>query len=131
MEVVEGKIFNIDKINCIIEKNVIEEPKVYNTKAVPKVIYKPIFYRTYDLQSIKLRMGLSQNIGINLSEYMTKVEGFKLSIEGKESIESARNDIYIIFKVDTTILSVPSGTYHILDQDGEYISSGEYELMTT
>lgn len=121
--------YNIDKINCIINKKG-EETRVYNTKIVPKVIYKPIFYRVNDLQNIKLRIGLVQNIGINLQDYQTKVDSFKLSIDGKQFVEFARNDSYIIFKVDSTVLTNTSGTYHVLDQDNEYISSGHWEILT-
>lgn len=127
----EGNFYNIDKVNCIIQKKSEGDVKVYNTKAVPKVIYKPIFYRTYDLQNIQFRIGLKQNIGINLAEYMTKIEGFKLSIEGNEFVEFARNDIYVIFKIDSTRIVGVSGVYHILDQDGEYISSGNWNVLDT
>lgn len=131
MDIIEGNFYNIDKINCIVEKNVAQETKVYNTKGTPKVIYKPIFYRTYDLQNINFQMGLVQNIGINLSEYMTKVDSFKLSIDGKEYIEFARNDIYVIFKVDATPISRVYGNYHIMNQEGDYISTGKYTIVNT
>lgn len=124
----EGNYINIDKINCIVKKEVKSDTVVYNTKSVPKVIYKPIFYRTYDLQNISLKSGLVQNIGINLSEYMTKVEGFKISINGHEYSEFARNDVYVLFKIDTTVISTDEGEYHILDNEGEYVSSGNYNI---
>lgn len=122
------KYYNIDKINCIVQKKG-ELQQIHNTKMVPKVLYKPIFYRTYELQSIKIRIGLRQNIGINLADYMTKVDGFKISIDGKEFIEFSRNDVYVIFKIDSTVFTNTSGTYHVLDQDGEYISSGKWEMI--
>lgn len=126
-----NKYYNIDKVNCIIKKEG-QSTSVYNTKSVPKVIYKPIFYRTYDLQDINIRIGLRQNIGINLAEYMTKVDNFSLSLNGTQYREIARNDIYVIFNVDGTTLSTTSGTYYILDDGGEYISSGHWNgLMDT
>ena len=124
----EGIYYNIDKINCIVEKNIINDNSVINTKASPRVIYKPIFYRAYELQKIYLKQGLIQNIGINLADYMNKVESFKLSIEGIQISEFARNEVYVIFKVDTTLLKALTGQYHILDNTGEYISSGDYEI---
>ena len=127
----EGKYFNIDKINCIVQKNIQVESKVYNTKGSPKVIYKPIFYRTYDLQNIQLRIGLVQNVGINLSDYMTNVEAFKMSIAGQEYMEFARNDVYVLFKIDASKLIESTGVYHILDNDGNYISTGEWRLLET
>lgn len=126
----EGVYCNIDKINCIVHKETKGETVIYNTKSVPKVLYKPIFYRTYDLQNISMKAGLVQNIGINLSEYMTKVSGFTISIDGNSFSEFARNDIYVIFKIDTSVISNLIGQYHILDSEGEYVSSGNYNIVS-
>jgi hypothetical protein len=93
-----------------------------------KLIYRPIFYRTQELQNIKLRTGVTQNIGINLVQYMTKVETFKIVIENTEYIESGRNDIYVIFSIPAANLKASSGIYNITNQDDEYISSGNWQL---
>ena len=46
---------------------------------------------------------------------------------GVQIIESARNDIYVIFKIDANVLNnLTAGEYHILNQDDEYISSGQW-----
>lgn len=118
----------IDKINCIIKKDG-ESQTIYNVSSKPKVIMKPIFYRVQDLQNIKLMPGLLQNIGINLSGYMTKVDAFKLVIDGNTIIEYSRNDVFTIFKVDTTTFKNVSGKYHILNEEDEYISSGNWEIQ--
>jgi hypothetical protein len=117
----------IDKINCIIKKEG-ESQTIYNVNNKPKIVYKPIFYRTQDLQNISLRNGMSQNIGINLADYMTKVDTFKLVINNQTIIETARNDVFTIFKIDTSTFSSNSGTYHILNEDDDYISSGKWEI---
>lgn len=101
-----------------------------------KIIYKPIFYKVHDLQSIKLRTNITQNIGISLLDFMTKVETFKLVINGVTIVEYARNNNYVIFNINTnTILNatdtdVTSGEYHILNQDDEYLSSGNWYLVS-
>ena len=120
----------IDKINCIIKSEQTNNNALnYNTKNSPRVIYKPVFYKTYDLQNLQLKPGFVQNIGINLSEYMTKVESFSLIIGTDINlIEYARNDVYVIFRIDTNDISEPIGQYHITNQDGEYISSGKYTI---
>jgi hypothetical protein len=121
------KINFIDKISCTIKKtNADKGSTPVNRNA--RVLYKPLFYRTQDLQTIKLRSGVTQNIGINLSEYMTKVETFKLTIAGTQVVESARNDIYVIFSINPTLLSDNTGTYNISNQDNEYISSGKFTV---
>ena len=117
----------IDKINCIVTKPG-DSQTIYNVNNKPKIIYKPIFYRVQDLQNIYLHSGMSQNVGINLADYMTKVETFKLVIDGNTFVEIARNDIFTIFKIDTTTFSNTSGTYHILNEEDEYISSGNWAI---
>ena len=121
----------INNINC----SVVTNPDGTNEKITvtrnsgPRVIYKPIFYKVQPLQNISIRANVNQNIGINLSQYMTKVETFKLFINGNEIYESSRNDGYVIFNISPTVFNSSSGTYDILTQDDEYISSGNYAII--
>ena len=126
-EINKDNILFIDKINCSIIKSNDNENSI-NIKKVnnPKIIYKPIFYRTTELQNINLKANVNQNIGINLSEYLTKVETFKLFINQNEYIEIGRNDIYVIFQINTNELENTSGTYIITNENDEYISDGNY-----
>ena len=57
---------------------------------------------------------------------MTKVEVFKLIIDNMEISEYGRNDIYVIFEVNSGELENLAGTYSIVNNNDEYISSGEY-----
>lgn len=119
----------IDSINIITTKENIDTNPVNINNYGSKVIFKPMFYRSNDAQNIKLRSNVNQNIGINLNEYMTKVETFKLRINDIEYIESGRNDIYVIFLINSTIITTSSGKYDIFNQDDEYITSGNYILI--
>ena len=125
-----SKINFINNINCIIkreEKNTPNVSGLTNKSNSSRIIYKPVFYKVQDLQKISLKSNLIQNIGINLSEYMTKVDTFKLNINNTQYVEYARNDIYVIFKIDANVLNnLTAGEYHILNQDDEYISSGQW-----
>jgi hypothetical protein len=96
--------------------------------SAPKVVFKPVFYKVQDLQNIQLYQGVTQNVGVNLSNYMTKVEAFIMIIDGQKILEYSRNDIYVIFKVQANKLTSTSGTYHICNQDEEYITSGNWNL---
>ena len=58
---------------------------------------------------------------------MTKVESFKLIIGDTQYIETARNDIYVIFNINAADLTGTAGTYSITNQDDEYISSGTWQ----
>ncbi len=100
-----------------------------------KIIYKPIFYKVHDVQSIILRKDITQNIGISLLDFMTKVETFKLIINGVTITEYARNNNYVIFNINTnsilnaTDTDVTSGEYHIMNQDDEYLTSGNWSVI--
>ena len=124
-----SKINFIDKITCTIKRDVQEDDSAKKSSNTPKVLYKPVFYRVVDLQNITIRAGITQNIGVALAEYMTKVESFKMVIGGMEIVESARNDIYAIFPVNGSSIGVDTGTYHITNQDGELISSGQFTVI--
>ena len=120
-------------INCIIKRESKENNSIdntnYNIKNKPRVIYRPIFFKTSELQNLQLKPGFVQNIGINLSEYMTKVDSFNLIIgDNINIVEYARNDAYVIFRLDSSQIINLVGQYHITNQDGEYISSGKYTV---
>jgi hypothetical protein len=120
-----------DKVTCVIRKTSNQDTSnnANTTVQNAKIIYKPVFYKVQDLQNIQIRKGVTQNIGINLNNYLTKVNTFYMNIDGQQFIESARNEIYVIFKIQANRLTAISGTYHISNQDNEYISSGNYTLI--
>ena len=130
MKVIELKDDNvnfINTINCFINKNE-NSSSITGINKNQRIILKPIFYKVKDLQNITLRSTLAQNIGVNLSEYMTKVETFKMIIGSKEFTEYGRNDIFVIFNIDPTVLDGDSGKYDITNEDGTYISSGNWSI---
>lgn len=123
----DSNINFINRFNCTVEKKSEDNVEI-NKTSIPKVLYKPIFYKVQELQKITLKPRISQNIGINLANYMTKVETFKLVINNKQYIEYGRNDIFVIFKINAGEFTDVSGAYDILNQDDEYISSGTYNI---
>lgn len=120
----------IDKVKCIVNVNEQSSNLLNPVNNTPKLMYKPVFYKVQELQSIQLQRGVTQNIGINLNNYMTKVNTFIMVIDGIRFIESSRNDIYVIFKIQSNLLNSNSGTYHISNQDDEYISSGNWQFIS-
>lgn len=134
-----GKIIdlnNVDNVNFINNINVNINNKSDNNdnlssninKQNKVILYRPYFYRTQELQNVSIRKNIKQNIGINLADYMTKVESFKLSINDNIYVEIGRSDIYVIFNIDAKSLSISAGTYDIFNQDDEYISTGQYTI---
>lgn len=127
-ELMDLEKFNfIDKINCVVINNTEDkENNISNAKTNTKIVYKPIFYKVKDLQQIKIKSGIAQNIGLNLSDFISKVDTFKIIIEGREYVEIARNDGYVIFNVNALEISGNAGQYNLLNQDDEYISDGTW-----
>lgn len=120
----------IDKINCKIIKDNKDEANEKITKLTNKsnVIYKPLFFKVNEIQKIQIRKNVTQNIGINLGDFFTKVETFKIIIEDIEFTEYARTDVYVIFNINASKFTLSNGIYDIVNQNNEYISSGKYEL---
>ena len=132
MDVSKFNFLNNIQINVVSDKSKTEQQIQQTSKQAnrTKVVFKPVFYKVQDLPQIRLREGIIQNIGINLMEYMTKVETFKLIIGGLSIIEHARNDAYVVFNIDTNKIDLTrKKEYHILTQDDEYISSGSWEFI--
>lgn len=119
----------INQVNCIVKKPEETKPQVNGVGGMVKMMYQPVFYRTQDLQNIRLRAGVTQSIGVNLNQWMSKVETFKILIDGLDIAEQGRNDIYVLFKINAAMLTSGSGRYNIVTQDDEYISSGEWILF--
>ena len=124
------KINFINNIKCIVNKrgdNIINKSNNINQK----IILKPIFYKANDLQNIFIHNGIKQKIGINLVDFMTKVDTFKIIINNKEYLEIGRNNIYVIFEIDANDINSTeeTGKYNLIDESGNYISSGNWTLV--
>ena len=94
-----------------------------------QIIYKPIFYKVQTAQLIKLKYQQVQNIGLDLHEYMSKVDMFMLSLDGTVYKEIGRNANYVLFNINALTLSETSGTYQIYNQDSEYITYGAWTVI--
>lgn len=126
------KTFFIDKINCSVNRyDVLKENIITNGNSSPtSIIYKTVFYKTYDTSHIRIRKNVVQRVGINLGDYLSKVENFKMLLEGYEFTEYARNDVYVIFNIPGSYITNLSGKYDIVNGDDDtYITSGDYELI--
>jgi len=118
----------IDHINCTITENNNEKTinSLNNNVTNTKLIYKPIFYKVQDLQTLRIRQGITQKIGINLGDYINKINTFILNIGELTIKEYARNDVFVIFEINSNNIDDNTGYYNILNEDFEYISSGNY-----
>lgn len=122
------KVNFINSIKCIVNKKSNDKVNTSKVSYNQKVIFKPIFYKVKDLQNISLVRNISQKIGINLSDYLTKISTFKIVIENTEYVEIGRNNVFVIFEINSNDLVEQSGTYNLIDNQGNYISSGNWVI---
>lgn len=122
------KVNFINSIKCIVNKKSNDKVNTERLNYNQKIIFKPIFYKVKDLQNITLRPNINQKIGINLSDYLSKINTFKIVIENKEYVEIGRNNIFVIFEIDSNNLANQSGSYNLIDSQGNYISSGNWNI---
>ena len=122
------KVNFINSIKCIVNKKSNDKINTERLNYNQKIIFKPIFYKVKDLQNITLRPNINQKIGINLSDYLSKINTFKIVIENKEYVEIGRNNIFVIFEIDSNNLVNQSGSYNLIDSQGNYISSGNWNI---
>ena len=108
-------------------------------------IIQPVFIKTYDLQTIYLVPNVTQNIAITgLEKFYNKVDYFLLKIGSSyqtREIGRLANNSGVVFKITTEITNQFSSNndtenntdininkYHILNEKGEYITSGNIEV---
>lgn len=116
--------YNVSVVNKI-QKNVIQVNRPEDYKAN---IIHPVFYRSENLGDIIIHPEVSENIGINLNKYKSKVDLFHIRIEGVDFIETGRTAQDVIFTVDGNLLpgEVDGGLYYILNDKFEMVTSGKY-----
>lgn len=116
--------YNVSVVNKIQKKIVnVNRPADYKSN-----IIKPIFYSSEPSDNLIIHPEVSENIGINLNRYKSKVDIFFLKLEGVEFIEIGRNTKDVIFNVDGNQLpnKKETGIYYILNQDKVLVTSGKY-----
>ena len=129
------KIIDLNDMN-IIQYNVVNkiENKVVQIErpnASKSNIVQPVFYRVKDLETLTLHPLVTENISINLDDYKSKVERFILLIEGCKFEQIGANKYGILFKITANTLpaSAVGGTYYVLDENSELITTGKYNCI--
>lgn len=120
----------VNNVNCSIKKlDDVKDNISASGLNKTQIIYKPIFYKVQTAQSIKLKYQQTQNIAIDLHEYMSKVDLFMITLNNNTYKEIGRNANYVIFTINANNLSENSGTYQIYNQDSEYITYGSWSII--
>lgn len=118
------KINNYTLVNKIENKIVqIERPNDTKSK-----INQPIFFRVKETEVLTLHPAVNENICINLDDYKNKVNSFILQIGSNKYNAIGITKYGVIFKVigSTLPASTTSGTYYILNENMDLITSGKY-----
>ena len=91
-------------------------------------IIQPVFFRARELAHIVLHPAVTENISINLDAYKSQVDRFYIQVEGTAFSEIGRTEGGVIFKIQGNLLSgsLKTGTYYILNQDSELVTTGKY-----
>ena len=124
LEINDNDDMNIQIINKLEQK--ITEYNIPDNSKSNIVI--PTFYRVRDLAQVIIHPEVTENICINLDAYKSKVSSFLLKIEGITFKEIGTTPAGTIFKVVGNLLPRTNnvGTFYILDQDGQLVTTGKY-----
>ena len=129
------KIIDIDDMNITqynvvnkIENKIVQFDRCNESKSN---IIQPVFFRVKELEVLTLHPVVTENISINLDDYKSKVKKFVLQIEGHKFEQIGANSYGILFKITANTLpaTVTSGTYYILDDNLELVTTGKYTCV--
>ncbi len=116
--------YTINAVNKIEKKIIqLEKPTDYKTNLI-----RPVYFRTRELNNLIIHPAVTENICLNLDAYKSQVNVFYIQIENTVFVESARTNAGIIFKIVGANLKndIGEGTFYILNQDKELITTGKY-----
>ena len=120
----------INKINCIVEDNK-QDNITFNTSTNKntQIVYKPIFFKTNKLNNVNIKYMQNQNIGIDLHEYISKVDLFIITLDGNTYYEIGRNANYVLFNISASNIVNDSGNFEVYNNDHEYITYGTWSKI--
>lgn len=124
IDLTDMNINNINITNTVTNKNI----KHSIPDSSKSNIILPVFYRVRELGNVVLHPEVNENICINLDAYKSKVETFIMQVEGIKFSEIGTTGAGTIFKIIGNMLpgSIKSGTYYILSQSGDLVTTGKY-----
>lgn len=119
------KNFNVvNKIN----KTVVEVSSGESSGESALQTIRPVFIRTASAANLQLHQGINENIALNLDAYKGSVDVFHIKVEGQVFNEIGRTGAGIIFNIKGSTLpgKTTSGTYYILNENKELVTTGSY-----
>ena len=122
---------HIDNMSTTIQvPNIIENNTITITQPTGSGsgVVKPVFVRAYPLDNIVLHRDVKENISIDLSTYLGKVNTFYLKVCGVYFPEYSRLYDGVVFNVNGNVLTSTSGTYYICDEDKNLVTTGKFTV---
>ena len=118
----------IQNIN-VINKITLENQQYHSPENSKSNIILPVFYKVRELGHVIIHPEVNENICLNLDAYKSKVDTFVIQIEGIKFVEIGTTGAGTIFKIIGSSLPQEnkSGTFYILSQDGDLVTSGKYK----
>ena len=92
-------------------------------------IIQPVFFKVKELEMLTLHPVVVENICINLDEYKSKVNKFVLQIDGCKFEQIGANSYGILFKIPANVINSNSGTYYVLNEEYELVTTGKYTCV--
>ena len=127
LDEVNMNVYNINAVNKI-ENKIVQMNRVGDSRSN---IVQSVFYRVSEVSDIILHPEVTETICINLDAYKALVDTFMIKIEGTSFNEIGRTSAGILFKITGNKLpkELNSGTYYILNQDSELVTTGKYTYV--
>ena len=129
-KIIEDDDMNIIQYNVVnkIENNIVQLERPNESKAN---IMQPVFFKVKDTEMLTIHPMVTENICINLDDYKSKVERFVLQIGNCKFKQIGANNYGIIFKITGNTISddIISGTYYILNENQELVTTGKYNCI--
>lgn len=130
-KIIDKNDMKIETYNVVnkIENNIVQIERPSNESKAN--IIQPVFFRAKETEILTLHPAVTENISINLDDYKSKVNRFILKIEDCYFNQIGANSYGIIFKITANTLSkkILSGTYYILNENKELITTGKYNCI--
>ena len=129
-KIIELSDMDIKTFNVInkIENKIIQVERPNESKAN---IVQPVFFRVKEAEVLTLHPVVTENISINLDDYKSKVSRFILKIGDNMFDQIGANSYGILFKIKANVLpsTLTTGTYYILDENKELVTTGKYNCV--
>ena len=124
LDSIDMNIYNINAVNKI-QNQVVQLDNPWSSKSG---IIQPVFFQARETASLVIHPAVTEVISLNLDAYKSTVSSFILQLEGVKFPELGRTGRGVLFRIAGSLLpgEASSGTYYILNESGESVTSGNY-----